>query len=245
LRAASRFAGGLLIAGGVSLLATGPAWARAVSVPTLTHVRVLSNETTRTTFSEAQLAARIWKRPTTQSRTITRLRFFTPDAEAVQTYLILRQAQVGRYTWDEIRVPMRPNGRTGWVRRNTLGSYQRTNKEIVVSRAKRRMTVYRAGRKVFQAPIGVGKPSTPTPPGHFWITESFPSQDPFYGPWAFGTSDYAHDTEFPDGSIVGIHGTDQPSLIPGDPSHGCIRMKDGDVLRLKKLIRIGTPVWIR
>ena len=34
-------------------------------------------------------------------------------------------------------------------------------------------------------------------------------------------------------------------LIPGDPSHGCVRLKDADILKLKKYVSfIGTAVWI-
>ena len=103
------------------------------------------------------------------------------------------------------------------------------------------------GQKIFTARVGVGNYTLgeQTPTGHFWVAEAFPSSNSFYGPWAFGTTDYATDTEFPDDSIVGIHGTSEPWLIPGDPSHGCIRLKDPDILRLKTLIRIGTALWIK
>jgi len=43
---------------------------------------------------------------------------------------------------------------------------------------------------------------------------------------------------------VGVHGTDQPALIPGHPSHGCIRLKAEDLQRLSALLQIGTPVRI-
>jgi len=44
--------------------------------------------------------------------------------------------------------------------------------------------------------------------------------------------------------VVGVHGTDQPALIPGHPSHGCIRLKAEDLQRLSALLQIGTPVRI-
>lgn len=73
---------------------------------------------------------------------------------------------------------------------------------------------------------------------------SFDAATPFYGPCAFGTSDYSTLSEWPHGGIVGIHGTNEPWLIPGAPSHGCIRMKDQDITRLWPLLGIGTPVTI-
>jgi lipoprotein-anchoring transpeptidase ErfK/SrfK len=43
---------------------------------------------------------------------------------------------------------------------------------------------------------------------------------------------------------VGIHGTNQPQLVPGRPSHGCIRMRNSDILRLGRLMPVGTPLRI-
>ena len=51
-------------------------------------------------------------------------------------------------------------------------------------------------------------------------------------------------TDWPGGGVVGIHGTNEPQLIPGHPSHGCIRMRNQDILRLGKLMPVGTPVTI-
>ncbi len=102
------------------------------------------------------------------------------------------------------------------------------------------------GTVVYRFPVGVGKPGTPTPAGHFWITESGDFlADPFYGPYQFATSDYSTLSEWPGGGVVGIHGTNEPSLIPGDPSHGCIRMLNQDVLKLKPIIQIGTPLLVK
>ena len=68
---------------------------------------------------------------------------------------------------------------------------------------------------------------------------------PAYGPFALGTSAYAPTLgEWPGGGVVGIHGTNEPQLIPGRPSHGCIRMRDADVARLWSLIGLGTPIQI-
>jgi hypothetical protein len=208
----------------------------------------LSNETTYTRFATASSTAAIRVSPTAQSRVITHLRYFTTDYEAEQTYLVLSSAIVGGSRWLQIRVPMRPNGRVGWVSAGALGPLQTTHTEIIVNRRRLLLSVYRSGRRLFTAPVGIGRirnPDRQTPAGHFWITESFPSTDPFYGPWAFGTSDYATDTDFPDDSVVGIHGTNEPQLIPGNPSHGCIRLRDADVVRLARYVRIGTPVRVQ
>ena len=96
------------------------------------------------------------------------------------------------------------------------------------------------------ARVGVGKASTPTPAGRFWIREKFHVQGvPLYGPRAIGTSAYAPTlSDWPGGGVVGLHGTDQPGLIPGRPSHGCIRLRNRDILRLYRLAPVGTPIEI-
>jgi lipoprotein-anchoring transpeptidase ErfK/SrfK len=44
--------------------------------------------------------------------------------------------------------------------------------------------------------------------------------------------------------VVGLHGTNEPNLIPGRPSHGCIRLRNRDIVRLYRMAPTGTPVDI-
>ena len=66
-----------------------------------------------------------------------------------------------------------------------------------------------------------------------------------YGPLAFGTSAYSVLSDWPGGGVIGIHGTDQPGLLPGRPSHGCVRVRNADIRRLARLMPVGTPLTIR
>jgi lipoprotein-anchoring transpeptidase ErfK/SrfK len=87
----------------------------------------------------------------------------------------------------------------------------------------------------------------PTPAGSFYVRELIrvPSPGGLYGPFAFGTSAYSVLSDWPGGGVVGIHGTNEPALIPGRPSHGCIRVPNPQIRRLARLMPIGTPVRIR
>jgi hypothetical protein len=205
---------------------------------------VLSNETTLTTWVTAVYARPVYRQPSRKSAVVTRLRFVTSDG-FLQSYIALRERHTAHGDWIELRLPMRPNGRTGWVRREALDTFSVVHTQIVLDRAQHRLTLFRAGTVVLTAPIGVGKPSTPTPRGHFWITEKFAvHSSPVYGPYAFGTSDYSVLSDWPGGGIVGLHGTDEPQLVPGDPSHGCVRLHNSDIMRLSRLVPIGTPLLI-
>ena len=142
---------------------------------------------------------------------------------------------------------MLPNNTTGWVPRSALGAYTPVRTHLIVDRAKRTIELRRSGRKVFGSRVGVGKSAWPTPAGEFYVRNRLAGfSDPMYGPLAFGTSARsAVLTDWPGGGFVGIHGTDEPELIPGAVSHGCIRLRNRDVLRLDRLLRVGTPLTIR
>jgi lipoprotein-anchoring transpeptidase ErfK/SrfK len=140
-----------------------------------------------------------------------------------------------------------PNDRTGWVPRAALGGYTVVRTHLVVDLDQLTATLLRARRPIFRAGIGVGELAWPTPRGEFYIRNRLTSyESPFYGLLAFGTSARsAVLTDWPDGGFVGIHGTNQPELLPGRVSHGCIRMRNEDILELGQLMPIGTPVTIR
>ncbi len=207
----------------------------------------LSNERTFTRWAHPESMAPIRRLPDPTSRRITRTHYYTEDGFP-EVYLVLRRwTDADGGTWLKVRIPMRPNGRTGWVRDSALGEVHLVRKRLVVNRQRLRASLYRSGRRIWRARIGIGKPRTPTPAGHFWIRERIKVGNPrgTYGPWAFGTSAYSRLSDWPGGGVIGIHGTNQPWLIPGRPSHGCIRVKNRPIRRLARRMPIGTPVRIR
>jgi L,D-transpeptidase catalytic domain len=149
--------------------------------------------------------------------------------------------------WVDVLLPVLPNNSTGWIPRSALGGYHFVTTHLVVDRARLQATLWDDGHRVFRAPVGVGEPQWPTPRGEFYVRDKLDNYaGPFYGPMAFGTSARSSVlTDWPNGGFVGIHGTDMPGLIPGRISHGCIRLRNRDVLRLARLMPIGTPLTIR
>jgi len=206
----------------------------------------LSDERDTTRWAHAQGTARIRSEPRAAARTITRLRFLTEDGRA-EVYLVLggRVDATGR-RWLHIRVPMRPNGRTGWVTEDALSRLYIVRTRLVIDRGALRAKLYRKGRLIWSAPVGIGRSETPTPRGDFWIRERLRGlgDGTTYGPWAFGTSAYSPLSDWPRGGVVGIHGTNEPGLVPGRPSHGCVRVRNDRIRRLARLMPIGTPVRI-
>jgi lipoprotein-anchoring transpeptidase ErfK/SrfK len=237
------------------LTAVTPATAAAAAAPPANPAGMvrLSDERVTTKWAHTADLQPVFSRPSGSARQVARLRLLTEDRFA-EVYLVLSKwTNPAGNTWLKIRVPYRPAppaervvGTTGWVRESALGSLHTVHTLLRVNKHTLRVTLYDRGRKRFSARIGVGKASTPTPSGHFWIREKFRvGGQTLYGPRAIGTSAYApYLTDWPGGGVVGLHGTDQPGLIPGRPSHGCIRLRNADILKLYKLAPKGTPIDI-
>jgi lipoprotein-anchoring transpeptidase ErfK/SrfK len=149
--------------------------------------------------------------------------------------------------WTAVRIPALPSNLTGWVPRDALGAYAFVHTHLMVDLAGLSANLLYDGQPIFSARIGIGKSSSPTPMGEYYIRSKVWSLgSPFYGPLAFGTSARSNVlTDWPGGGFIGIHGTNQPELLPGRVSHGCIRMRNEDILELGRLMPIGTPVTIR
>jgi len=187
-------------------------------------------------------------RPRSSSRVVTHLNVFTGDSTVNLVQLLAQMTDAKGRVWYRVRLPIRPNNSTGWVRGTDLTATRAIRTYLVVYRKLFTATLYRSSRPVFRARIGVGKPYWPTPTGDFYIREVLTGfGDPFYGPVAFGTS--ARSAVLTDwkggGGVIGIHGTNSPQILPGRVSHGCIRMRNASIVRLLRLMPLGTPLAIR
>ena len=225
-----------------------PAIAAAFAVAALLpSAATLSDEWTNSTWAHPVANAPVRSAPQGGAKTIARLHPKT-EMGSPEVYLMLsQQTDSKRRLWVKIRLPGQPNGRTGWVRRATLGDAHVTSTVLLIDKSDLKATLYRDGHPTWSAPVGIGTRTTPTPNGRFYVRELLKMNPPTtaYGPYIYGTSGYAKLSEFPGGGIIGIHGTSDPGLIPGRPSHGCVRLKNADLLRLQKLLPIGAPVRIR
>jgi len=153
----------------------------------------------------------------------------------------------GGKLWLKVSLPVLPNGTTGWVLRSDVGGYQRTTTRLVIDRGRLTATLYRGARSVYRAGIGIGQRRWPTPAGTFHVRNRLTKfASPAYGPVAFGLSARsAVLTDWPAGGFVGIHGTNRPDILPGRVSHGCIRLRNGDILRVARLLAPGDLVVVR
>jgi hypothetical protein len=208
--------------------------------------KLLDRREARAWFAPVRRAVDARSRPHQSARPIAPLGLQTSEG-TTNIVLVIRERRESDGLWVRVRLPVLPNTLTGWVPRSALGGYHFVQTHLVVDRERFTATLFEDRRKVFSAPVGVGKPESPTPAGEFYVRDRLSGfGDPFYGPVAFGTSARSEVlTDWPAGGFVGIHGTNEPALIPGRISHGCIRLRNADILRLSRLMPVGTPVTIR
>jgi lipoprotein-anchoring transpeptidase ErfK/SrfK len=149
--------------------------------------------------------------------------------------------------WLHVRLPGRPNGRTGWiVRYKTVASTTRWH--VVVNTTARELIVYRSGRPVRTVKAVVGKPSTPSPGGEFFVEEAIELRASDVGaPFALALSARSEVLQEFDGGPgqIAIHGLSNVGGVPGTAvSHGCVRIDNATMRWLVLRIGPGVPVTI-
>jgi lipoprotein-anchoring transpeptidase ErfK/SrfK len=151
--------------------------------------------------------------------------------------------------WYDVRLAQRPNGSTVWVLARDV-SVAVTPYRIVIDLATTHLALWRSGHLVLSVPIGIGTARYPTPTGHFFVALLAMAPSPGYGAFVMVTSahsDTITDWDRSGDAIVAIHGplgSDRQIGTTGAAvSHGCIRLHEADLLRLR-IVPVGSPVDI-
>lgn len=146
----------------------------------------------------------------------------------------------------QVQLPVRPNESTGWIRRDEVVLSEVTTR-AKVDLTTNSLKVWDGSEVIVETNAAVGKPSTPTPLGTFYvrdIIEKWPGSA--YGSFILGLSGYSEVLETFGGGepAIAIHGTNRPGLIGQEVSNGCIRIPNDLVELLAETLPLGTPVEI-
>lgn len=153
-----------------------------------------------------------------------------------------------RGDWLHVRVNIRPNGSTAWIRRSEVYVRPLPNR-IVIELSARRLTLLRGNDILAQHRVAIGAPNVPTPVGEFYVDATVRIENP-NGPYGVGqmsVSGFSNVLYSFGGGIgqIAIHGTNNPRTIGGTVSHGCIRMLNDAWTQVQSMSPNGTPVSIR
>ena len=161
--------------------------------------------------------------------------------------VLARSIGAGGTRWLQVMLPGRPDGLTGWITQPGTRPAV-TDWRIVLDLGARRVTVYNDGSRVRTFKAVVGKPSTPTPTGQFFVEEVVQMQrgEPG-GPFALALSARSNALqEFEGGpGQIAMHGRDNlGGTLGAAESHGCVRLGTPAIDWLAARIGDGTPVTI-
>src|SRR5712692_5511769 len=120
--------------------------------------------------------------------------------------------------WLRVTTADLQSGRDGWIDANAPGiTMSATPVEIVIRLGARTLELRRNDRVLRRFSVGVGAPASPTPTGHFAVTDELAgsSYSPAYGCCILALS--VRQTRLPagwsGGDRIAIHGTNVPSTI--------------------------------
>jgi hypothetical protein len=199
-------------------------------------------------LAQLQYGHLAYRFPRKSSRRVLSVASRTPITGEATTLPVLGLATRHHNTrWLKVMLPGRPNGLTGWIKQG--GTSERlTPWHITVSLSARRVRVYHDARLRRSFSAVVGKPSTPTPTGTFFVQETVilgPHRDG--GPLALALSARSDVlSEFDGGpGQIAIHGRDLLGGTLGQAqSHGCMRLATAAIEWLAARIGPGVPVTI-
>ncbi len=166
-----------------------------------------------------------------------------------QRLMVLSSRRADGEMWLKVRLPIRPNGSSGWMPRDRVRLVL-SRRFMSIDLSRRLLRLYKRGRVLKRYRVVIGAPATPTPRGLFAIYDRVKQGDPdgFVGPWVLPITAHSPKIREFDGGpgVVGLHGRGPASL--GDPlgsarSHGCIRMNNSRIRYLVRLMK-GTAVRI-
>ncbi|HSM82996.1 MAG TPA: L,D-transpeptidase [Nodosilinea sp.] len=126
------------------------------------------------------------------------------------------------------------------------------NTRVVISLTQRRLTLYQNDQVQATFPVAIGQNDWETPQGQFAVKDlrtdpvwQHPITKESIGP---GPSNPLGSRWIgflvQGGYHIGIHGTNQETLIGEAVSHGCVRMLEKDVQALYSHLKVGTPVQV-
>jgi len=158
--------------------------------------------------------------------------------------------EVAGERWLRVRLPIRPNGSTGWLPESSV-EVRKLRYRVEISRSAHKLNLLRDGKRIGSTRVVVGASSTPTPTGSFAVLEIVRQpKGSELGPWALHLTAHSNVLDNFGGGPgrVAMHGRSGPLLndpLGSSRSHGCIRMPNAFIARLHAVAVEGTPVTIR
>jgi lipoprotein-anchoring transpeptidase ErfK/SrfK len=149
--------------------------------------------------------------------------------------------------WMKVLITARPNHTTGWIKADDV-TIAATDYRMELDLSTYHLKVFKGAEVFVETDVAIGKDSTPTPLGRFFVTEKIKNQSDtgVYGAWILPVNGYSEVLDTFDNGLpqVAFHGTNQPELIGTKASNGCVRISNDVVSKIAEAIPAGTPIDI-
>jgi hypothetical protein len=187
----------------------------------------------------------VWKGYAPQERPTWTFDTHNPVGEVLAMPVTGERTDDAGTDWLRIQLPIRPNEADGWVHAADM-RVEPVQEKILIDLSEQSLEHFRGSKLVHRFEVGIGEPQWPTATGRFYIWAHVPQASPTgpYGVFALGLSGFSEVlTNWPGGGRMAIHGTPYASDKGQMVSHGCIRVLNSDMHKLKR-VPLGTPVII-
>ena len=145
----------------------------------------------------------------------------------------------------KVLITARPNHTTGWIKADDV-TIAATEYRLELDLSTFHLKVFKGADVFVETDVAIGKDSTPTPVGHFFVTEKIKnaSDTGIYGAWILPTNGYSEVLDTFDNGLpqIAFHGTNQPELVGTKASNGCVRIPNDVVTKIAGAIPAGTPI---
>ena len=149
--------------------------------------------------------------------------------------------------WMKVLIVARPNHTAGWIKADDV-TIASTDYRMELDLSTYHLKVFKGPDLFVETDVAIGKDATPTPTGHFYVTEKIKNQSEkgVYGAWILPTNGYSEVLDLFDNGLpqIAFHGTNQPELIGSKASNGCVRIPNDAVTKIANAIPAGTPIDI-
>lgn len=127
-----------------------------------------------------------------------------------------------------------------------------TTMQLRLRLGQRRVYLYQGDQILSSYAVAIGRSDTPTPLGEYTVFQMI--ENPVWqSPWTGEVGEPGADSALGlrwigfvrvEGGVIGFHGTPTLDSIGRAASHGCVRMRNEDVVQLFDQVEIGTPVVV-
>jgi len=152
--------------------------------------------------------------------------------------------------WVGVRALQRPNATLAWLPEDAV-RLQPVRTTLVADLSDRELTLRVDGEVRDRAAVGIGRPGSETPAGHYGVTDRLRGGGgglgAVYGCCIIPLT--GHQPKLPPGWAGGtrlaLHATPTPGTVGQEVSAGCLRMRDEDIRRMLPAVPLGATMTVR